>query len=74
VSRRPDPERIYQARRDAIRNRLIDQERIPPELVELWIRAWELEAGDRGLDRLTAAFWDGAGEWILGRRHDRRSA
>jgi hypothetical protein len=68
LSRRADPERIYIARRDALLHRLIDQDRIPRELAEQWLRAWELEAVDRGLERLTAAFWDRAGEWVLERR------
>ena len=47
---------------------------MPPELAEQWIRAWEVDAADRGLERHTAAFWDGAPEWILGQRSSRRSA
>jgi hypothetical protein len=59
VSRRADPDRIYQARRAAIRNRLTDEDRLPPELADVWIAAWEVEAADRGIERYSAAFLGG---------------
>jgi hypothetical protein len=31
-----------------------------PDLIEVWIAAWAVEAADRGLDRHSAAFWKGA--------------
>jgi hypothetical protein len=71
VVRRADPERLYEARRAAIRNSLTDEHRMPPDLAEQWIRAWEVEATDRGIERFTAAFWEGALEWIGERRASR---
>jgi hypothetical protein len=68
LSRRPDPERIFEARRAAITNRLVDEDRVPRELAEQWIRGWELEADDRGLQRQSASFWDDARAWILEQR------
>jgi hypothetical protein len=45
---------------------------MPPDLVDVWIIPWEVEAADRGLERHAAAFWEGAREWIL-RSRGRRS-
>lgn len=72
MSRRSTPDRIDEARRAATRNRLIDEDRMPPDLVDVWIAAWEVEAADRGLERHSAAFWEGARDWIL-RSRGRRS-
>ena len=68
MARRADPERISEARRAALRNRLVDEDRLPPELADLWTLGWMTEAGDQGRDRLSASFWDGAREWILEQR------
>jgi hypothetical protein len=73
LTRRADPERIYQARRDAVRNRLTDEHRMPPELADQWLRAWEVEAADRGLERLRAEYWDGASEWVVEQRSARKA-
>ena len=43
MARRADPERICQARRDAIRNTLTGSG-MPPEMAERWSVAWEIEA------------------------------
>jgi hypothetical protein len=73
VSKQADRERIYFARRDAIRNTLTGQG-TPEELAELWVSAWEVEAEDRGLDRHARSFWDDAIDWILDHRPARRVA
>ena len=39
-----------------------------PESVEHFVRAWESEARQRGLDRLTAGWWEPAWEWIVNHR------
>jgi len=70
VARRADPERIYQARRHAIRNRLIGQGNLEDQ-AEAWIVAWET-AGDGRPDRLSAAFLDEAINWIQSERAARR--
>jgi len=56
------------AERLALRDRLIDELGLPPELAEQWVRAWEVEAIDRGLAPADARYWDGAWEWIIARR------
>jgi hypothetical protein len=67
--RKPDPERIYQARRAANFRRLVLQDRLDELDTEHWIAAWEREAASRGLDRHGAPFWDDGRAWIeAGRR------
>lgn len=65
--RKSDPERIYLARRAAILSRLTGAG-VSPEGAEARVVAWEAEASARGLDRLSATFWDGAPEWTAQRR------
>lgn len=60
MSRRPDHDRIIQARRDAIRNRLIGDELLP-EQADRWLSAWAEKAGDPE----TAEDFDAAYEWIV---------
>ena len=48
MSRRVDPERIVQARRDAIRNKLTGSG-MTLEAAERYCDAWEIEAARRGL-------------------------
>jgi hypothetical protein len=62
MSRRADPEGIFQARRDAIRNTLTGSG-MPLETAERWCDAWELEAAGRGLPR-DSAYWTTGVEWI----------
>ena len=50
MARRADPERIFQARRDAIRNTLTGSG-MSLETAERWCDAWEIEAAGRGLPR-----------------------
>lgn len=71
MSRRADPERIHQARRDAIRNTLTGSG-LPLETAERWCDAWELEAATRGLPR-DGAYWQAGAEWIAAERAARRS-
>ena len=66
--RKSDPERIYIARRAAILSRLAGAG-VSPERAEARVVAWEAHASARGLDRLAAAFWDGALEWMAQRRY-----
>jgi hypothetical protein len=62
--RKPDPKRIYQARRSAIFHRLMDEQRLDELDAERWIAAWEREAEARALDRRTDAFWQDSARWI----------
>ncbi len=62
---RADPLVIYAANRDALASRLSRETKIRPESIEYFLKAWESEAGQRGLDRLTRAWWEPAWEWIV---------
>jgi hypothetical protein len=55
--RKPDPERIYLARRAAHVRQLVDEPRLDELDAEHLIAAWEREAALRGLDRNSAGFW-----------------
>ncbi len=68
--RKPDPERIYRARRAATFRRLVDELRLDELDAEHWIAAWEREATSQGVDRHTSSFWDHGRNWIAdNRRH-----
>lgn len=67
MSRKPDPERICDARRTAILSRLLgtgmDRDR-----AEARVAAWESKADAEGRTRHTAAYWDRAAEWTEAHR------
>lgn len=66
-------ERIDQARRDAIRNTLINSGK-DPDVAERWCDAWEAEAALRDLKR-DGDYWDAGKAWIdaqcAARKHPR---
>jgi hypothetical protein len=62
MARRADPQRIFQARRDAIRNTLTGSG-MSLEDAERWCSAWEVEAASRGLPR-DGAYWQVGAQWI----------
>lgn len=64
--RKPDPERIYLARRAAILSILTGSGK-STERAETLVTAWEAETTARGLPRYESSFWDGAVEWIAER-------
>ncbi len=68
MARHVDPERLYIARRMGLSARLVSDAKMTPDSAERWIGAWEAEARSRHLDARTAAWWDGAWEWIAGQR------
>lgn len=70
MARRSDPERVFQARRDAIRNTLTGS-RMPLETAERWCDAWEIEAAGRELPR-DANYWQEGAAWIAAERAARR--
>jgi hypothetical protein len=70
--RKPDPLRIFAARRIAHGNRLVG-EGVSEEVSERWLVAWEAEARSRGVDARTGAFWDPAYEWITEQRRVSRT-
>ena len=71
MSRRADPERIHQARRDAVRNTLAGTG-MGVEAAERWCDAWEAEADRRGLAR-DRDYWSVGSDWIEAERAARRS-
>jgi hypothetical protein len=63
VSRRPDLKRINEARRAAVRNVLIDENRMAATVADAWVREWESEARGRGHE-LDAEYWTIGLAWI----------
>lgn len=63
MSRRPDPNRLHAARRAAVRNILIDEQRMSPELAETWLASWEAEAARRGTEP-SSEYWTIGLVWI----------
>lgn len=57
MGRRSTPERLDEARRAGVRNRLIG-EGIPEDVVDIWLDAWVGEAEDRGVDH-GSDYWRG---------------
>jgi hypothetical protein len=62
VTRRADPERVHQARRDAIRDYLIGSGK-DRAVAERWCDAWTAEAALRSL-KPGADYWDAGKLWI----------
>ena len=65
--RRSTPERIFAARRAALRYGLMDYG-MPQETADAWCDGWENEADRQGRDRRTPAHWEGAAAWIAEQR------
>ena len=65
MGRRSTPDRIYQARRAAVLSRLTQERHLSAERAEALVSAWEVEGDSRGLERMTAAFWDAGTAWIF---------
>ena len=68
MARRPDPLRIYAARRAGLLTRLQAELRISEYTADGYITAWESAARQRGLDGRTTAWWEPAWDWIAERR------
>ena len=66
MARRADRERIFQARRDAIRTPWPGSG-MSLETAERWCDAWEIEAAVRGLAR-DADCWTAGAAWIAAER------
>jgi hypothetical protein len=70
MARRADPERIKEARRAAIRNVLIDESRMSPEVADEWTAKWEAEALRKGIEP-SSEYWNIGLVWMseqLGRK------
>ncbi len=62
MSRRSTPERIDEARHDAVRIRLIGSG-MTECTADAWLAAWATRAAAEGIER-GRAYWDGAWAWI----------
>ena len=69
MARRSTPERIDQARHDALRNRLIGTG-LPPATADAWIAAW-IAAADAAKRPRDAGFWSAGWAWIQAERATR---
>jgi hypothetical protein len=63
MTRRPDPKPIDDARRAAVRNMLIDEDRMSLDVADAWIAAWEVEAATLDVER-GPDYWTFCLEWI----------
>lgn len=72
MARRADPDRIFIARRAAVRNGLTG-EGVSLEQAEAWCDAWQVEAEVRGIDRRSLDYWGAGIGWIEKQRKARRS-
>jgi hypothetical protein len=70
MSRRADPQRIYEAQRAGIRQRLIVQGVIPAT-ADSWITAWEAETSGREDLGRGGRYWDAGWNWIAEEREKR---
>ena len=69
MTRRVDPERIFEAQKAGVRARLTGTG--TPETADRWLDAWVLEATGCGLAR-DGGYWQAAWDWILAERAVRR--
>ena len=71
MARRADPERIFTARRTAVRNTLAS-EAMSVESAEPWCDAWQDEGERLGLDRMWSEYWTIGSAWVHEQRKTRR--
>ena len=69
MARRSTPERIDQARHDALRNRLIASG-MTAGTTDAWIAAWAVRAAMTGVER-GRAYWEAGWAWIDAERRTR---
>ncbi len=65
MARRPDPERLHEARRET-RQRLMGEGE-SPEQAERLVEQWELQAARDGLER-DGRYWEAGWAWMLAQR------
>jgi hypothetical protein len=71
MARRADPERIFTARRMAVRNTLAS-EAMPTETADAWCDAWQDEAERLGLERMSTEYWTLGLAWVHEQRMRRK--
>jgi hypothetical protein len=62
MSRRPEPDRVLEARRHAIRNRLMGIEGLFPKQADEWLARWTEHKGEPQ----TSDDFEAAYRWIVG--------
>lgn len=65
-------QRIHEAQRTGLRNRIRDQWHVPEERANALLDAWDQEAMKRFLPPGDAAYWRDGEAWIRGRGDARR--
>jgi hypothetical protein len=68
---RTDWQRIYDAKRTGLRNRLRDERRVPQEKADALIEEWVTEAAARGLSPEDPRYRSEAWEWLAWPRHEK---
>jgi hypothetical protein len=68
MSRRADPERIYQAQRAGTFRRLVLEGRLDELDAEHWVSAWEREAPAIDMARGSDGYWADGWVWIKQQR------
>lgn len=72
MSRRSDPRRIQDAWKAAVRDRLIEEQRLSSADAEAWLHAWDVEAARLGLI-LDGDHWTLGSVWIREQRAKHRT-
>jgi hypothetical protein len=65
---RANQQRLYEAHRASLLQRLISGGRMSAEKAEHWVTAWEVEAARRGMDYRSDLFWRPAWDWLAKQR------
>jgi hypothetical protein len=64
-------QRITEAQRAGLRNRIRDEWRVPEARAEALLDAWAIAAKERGLEPGEVAYWRDGEEWIRERAEKR---
>ena len=67
-------ERIWDAQRTGLRNRVRDQWQLSEDRADTLLAAWEAEAASLGLPRLADGYWSAAEIWLSNQGEARRGA
>ena len=65
-------QRIHEAQRTGLRNRIRDQWHVPEERANALLDAWEIVARERGLEPGQVGYWRESEEWIQQRAKQSR--
>jgi hypothetical protein len=65
-------QRIHEAQRTGLRNRIRDQWHVPEERANALLDAWEIVARERGLEPGQVGYWRESEEWIRQRAKQSR--